>query len=213
MTKQSNSKINDLGSIGKRIAEKRTAKGISQKQLSEKVHVSQSIIAKIEKGERNIQNDLLIMLADELNTNTDYLLRGIDTQNINVVDDLHLNNEAVNCLRNFLESDWIMEIDGAKDAVNFFLSSRNGFSIISQIYAYLFSDCSFVLDGKKRQYQTDSLRIPLNKDSMKENVTVSYHLSSENFSDMILQRIMFNIKQWRNDLNQTLSGDKDKGVC
>ena len=208
MTNKNDLQISDLALIGKRISEKRKAKGLSQDRLALKVNVSQSIIAKIEKGERNIQNDLLIKIADLLETNTDYLLRGTDTQNIKTVNDLHLSNEAVNNLRNFLHSDFLMQLDSAEDAVNFILSDRKGFNIISQIYAYLFSDCSVIMNDKKETIPADSLRIPLNSHLPKENATVSYHLSSEVFSDMILQRIVFNIKQWRDELKGSQKEEK-----
>ena len=208
MTKKDSVQVNALDTIGKRIAEKRKAKGISQAQLGKKVSASQSIIAKIEQDKRNVQNDMLIKIANELGTDADYLLRGVEARNISSADDLHLDNESINNLRNYLESDQIMELDSAKEAVNFFLSNRDGFSIMSQIYAYLFSDCSFIIDSKKKQIGTDSLRIPLNSHLPKNNTTVSYHLTSEAFSDMILQRIMFNLKQWRIELNNSQKGDK-----
>lgn len=209
MTETKNKNTYDKEAIGKRIASKRKEKKLSQDYLAKKTHISQELIAKYEKGQRNIQNESLISIVDVLETNTDYILRGIDTQNLNTVDDLHLSNEAINNLRVFLGSDELMKLDNAKAAINWFLSNRTGFQMLAQLYAYLNADCTSVfrfVGEEKEVFSSDSLRIPLQCGV--ETERASYHLTSEGFADMMLQQIMFNLKNWRQEIQKTESEEK-----
>ena len=193
--------------IGERIAQKRKEKRWSQDRLAREVNCSQSLIAKYERNERNIQTDELINIANVLGTNTDFLLRGTDSQNLGIVDDLHLDNEAINSLREYLGEDELMQLDNAKEAVNFFLSNRDGFSIIAQLYAYLFADCSWTLHNHE-QIPSDELRVPLKCGIQAENVMATYHLSADDFSEMLLQKLADNLKNWRKELQGTKKGDR-----
>lgn len=61
--------------LGKRIREERISKNFSQKQLAESVFLSTTYIGQIERGERHIPLDNLILIAKSLNVSIDYLLR------------------------------------------------------------------------------------------------------------------------------------------
>lgn len=205
MTKVIDYPVCDREAIGKRIASRRKELNISQSYLASLVSSSQELIAKIEIGQRNIQNDVLIRIAAALDVSTDYILRGIDSRNIKITDDLHLSNEAINNLREYLDSDVLMQLDNAREAVNWILSNRKGFSMIAQLYAYICADCSFVsITGEGNELlSSDSIRIPLTSGVQKDHVSASYHLSREDFSDMLLQKIMFNLKTWKKEMQVT----------
>ena len=57
-----------------RIRDLREDAELTQRQLSEKMNISQSQYWRYERGYRDIPTDLLIFLADLYNTSTDYLL-------------------------------------------------------------------------------------------------------------------------------------------
>lgn len=62
----------------KRIQELRKKKGLSGEKLGEIVGVQKSAISKYERGEIQPSNEVLLMIANTLNTSTDYLLENTD---------------------------------------------------------------------------------------------------------------------------------------
>lgn len=64
----------DMKKTGARIRELRQSLGISQKSLAEKVGVAQNTLAQYEKGISKTSIDVLVNLAQELETTSDYLL-------------------------------------------------------------------------------------------------------------------------------------------
>ena len=65
----------DYVTLGIRIREERLSKNMTQKQLADGVFLSTTYIGQIERGERHIPLDNLILIAKELNVSIDYLLR------------------------------------------------------------------------------------------------------------------------------------------
>ena len=84
--------INSLGgfmddltkTIGLRIKEKREARGLSQKELAEKIGVTPSAINQYESSAKRPSTEYLAKIALELSTETDYLL-GITNKDDEVV--------------------------------------------------------------------------------------------------------------------------------
>ena len=70
--------MKDFGmeSIGQRIKEMRTESGFTQKQLADAIGVAQNTISQYENDTALPGVDIIVKLADTLNTTTDYLLRG-----------------------------------------------------------------------------------------------------------------------------------------
>ena len=60
--------------FGERLRELRTAKGLSQMQLSLELHISQSAIAKWELGKVEPTASAIILIAKYFNETTDYML-------------------------------------------------------------------------------------------------------------------------------------------
>jgi transcriptional regulator with XRE-family HTH domain len=79
--------------VGRRIAEVREERGLTQRQLAEKAGISVAFLSEIENGKRNLSSGKLLRIADELSVSTDYLLRGehttIEEQPIAVPPELH----------------------------------------------------------------------------------------------------------------------------
>ena len=62
--------------IGESIKQARKSKGLSQKELGERLHVSQAMIAQYEKGSRNPKIETVKKIADALNVPFEYLMYG-----------------------------------------------------------------------------------------------------------------------------------------
>lgn len=66
----------DQKESGKRIAELRKEKGLTQDQLAEKLNISTSNLGKLERGLQSFSIDLLIEISFFFGVSTDYLLLG-----------------------------------------------------------------------------------------------------------------------------------------
>lgn len=67
--------MNERERIGKRIAELRHARGLSQVQLAEISGVGYSHIARIEKGRYSVGIDTLSKISEALNVQVDFIKR------------------------------------------------------------------------------------------------------------------------------------------
>lgn len=65
-----------LDEIGIRIKKLREKTGLTQSKLASFLSLDQSMIAKIEKGERNINSDMLEKISNLFYTTTEYILFG-----------------------------------------------------------------------------------------------------------------------------------------
>lgn len=74
--------------VGKRVAELRKKRGLSQTSFAEKIHMSPSTVAMWEVGEREIKSSTLHQLADFFGVSTDYLLGRTDDA-IDPMDQFH----------------------------------------------------------------------------------------------------------------------------
>ena len=70
----------DLIDIGKRIRSLRDESKLTQTKLSEYLSLDQSMIAKIERGERSISSDVIEKLSYLFCCTTDYILTGEDSE-------------------------------------------------------------------------------------------------------------------------------------
>lgn len=70
--------------IGNRIKTKRVALKIKQNELANKVGISPAAINKFEKGDKKPSTNVLIKIANALNTSTDYLLLGEKDEEVSI---------------------------------------------------------------------------------------------------------------------------------
>lgn len=63
-----NNKITKIYNLGRNIFTRRKELGMSQNSLAEKLDISREHLAKIETAKRTVSLDLLIEIADALNT-------------------------------------------------------------------------------------------------------------------------------------------------
>lgn len=74
--------MTDYEALGKRIRRKRQELGLTQQQMAEKTNLSPSFYGHIERGTRVPSLDTMIIIANELHTGVDLLVR--DSLTINV---------------------------------------------------------------------------------------------------------------------------------
>ncbi len=64
----------DIVELGEKIKELRIGCGLTQKQLADKIGVATNTVSQYESGKYKTSIDVLVNLAVELDTTTDYLL-------------------------------------------------------------------------------------------------------------------------------------------
>lgn len=95
----------DLTTIEGRIKYLRDEKEWTQEMLAEKLNVAQSLVAKVESGKRNLTTEEAVRLAELYETSTDFILRGIEPDNLNACIKTGLTNDVVNALSDAPASD------------------------------------------------------------------------------------------------------------
>ena len=72
----------DYSAIGKRIKKRRLEKSLTQAELAEKTSLSDTYIGAIERATSKCSIETIVTIARELDLNLDYLLLGINSENI-----------------------------------------------------------------------------------------------------------------------------------
>lgn len=104
-------------SVGKNIKRIRKQKGFTQKELAEKLGVSQQNLAQYEGDKRNPKLETIIKIADGLNVSIDELTTGTDENEI-IVDQKTLDIVIKNTITQFNHTEFTSFIDGLKQAYN-----------------------------------------------------------------------------------------------
>ena len=91
--------------IGNRIEQLRTEKGLTQAELAAAMttalgrNISRETVKQWERGERDLKTEYTVALADFFDTNCDFLLRGIHTQNTSFNAAFGLSDRSITNLR------------------------------------------------------------------------------------------------------------------
>lgn len=138
--------------IGARIKELREKHGMTQTELAEKLFTSRETVNMWERGARDIKAGMIVAIAEALKTTCDYLLRGVETSNIGICEDLGLSNEVVASIRDVRNS-----YTPTLNALNCLLTPQY-FPILINIYNYLVTDfCHPITIRKQPDGQPDIL--------------------------------------------------------
>lgn len=121
--------------IGARIKELREKHGMTQTELAEKLFTSRETVNMWERGARDIKTGMIVALADVLKTSCDFLLRGIESNHIDINEELGLSTESINCLRENRQFPHRLR------AVNN-LIAPHFLPILEDVYDYFFTDFS-----------------------------------------------------------------------
>lgn len=117
--------------IGERIKQRRESLGLTQRELSERLFVKRETINQWESGTRQIKGDDIARLADTLETTCDYILRGVETEQLHLFKDLGLTGQAVKRLK-------VMAADcrGGNDALNSLIGNELFSLFVGRWYDY-----------------------------------------------------------------------------
>ena len=108
--------------IGQRIAYLRQKKGLTQTELGNLLHQRREIVSYWENGSRDIKSGDIVLLADVLDTTCDYILRGIQSENIDIHRATGLCDEAIMFLQ--------QEIPPHNPEINILLTSKHRFEFL-----------------------------------------------------------------------------------
>ena len=130
--------------IGMRIKMLREKAGMTQADLAKEMHVSREAVNQWERGARDIKSGTIVALAHVLKTNCDYILRGIDTENIDAAQNYGLSNSVLQFLKGLAEAAEEGEWDEEDEliAINGLLETNGAIVVIEYIYNYLVTDFS-----------------------------------------------------------------------
>lgn len=123
--------------MGKRIRDKRKECGLKQDEVAEKMMIKRETYNTIENGKRPLRDFEIVSLAKILNTTTDYILREVETQHVEIAAETGLNNDAISKLTDL--NNKASANNAAKeviDGLNMLLASEAGQSLIASIYEY-----------------------------------------------------------------------------
>ena len=94
--------------IGSRLKELRVSKGLKQKDLANVLGITPPAYGKLEAGERGLDFEYCIKLADFYGVSCDYILRGIKTENLDICAKTCLTSETVEALVKRYANDYTM---------------------------------------------------------------------------------------------------------
>ena len=188
----------DPAEMGKRIKRMRKKKKLTQEDAAAKLNMRRETFNTIEAGKRALKDSEIAQLAAVLDTSCDYLLRGIDTENLKESQELGLTNTAIKALKGLANQNQEIEDNEKEEGINWpmgptqemlrglniMLSHHVGRLIMMMIYRYSITDFSTIyeLDTKEGAYyqvNTDKLFIaavddgkemiePISKDALKQ---------------------------------------------
>jgi transcriptional regulator with XRE-family HTH domain len=123
----------DCTEIGNRISELRQIRGISQAELAKNFNVNREVVTKWETGTRDLKTEYTIKLADYFGVTCDYILRGLNSENVDTNKKLGLPENAIQSLHHTKE----MRKDYKGDFLNRFIESNQLHINIASIVDYL----------------------------------------------------------------------------
>ncbi len=116
-------------SIGSRIAKLRMERGLSQKQLADELEkiglkVRRETVTQWENGTRDLKTEYTIKLADFFGVTCDYILRGIESENVSISKVTGLTNESINKLKRINGINWAKSGLNSTDPINSFIGGK-----------------------------------------------------------------------------------------
>lgn len=121
-----------LQQIGVRIARLRYKKNMTQQEFADKLGVKREAITYWESGRRDFRTEYIVEIADALETTCDYILRGIDNENVDIAKDTGLGNDAIKMIKTVAYTNKLVALDLNK-ALNDFVGSGSFVQFIIQL--------------------------------------------------------------------------------
>lgn len=134
--------------MGARIRKRRERLGLTQEDMGSKLHISRESYNQIENSRRALKDRDVVAIAETLHTSTDYILRGIKTENLSVSKATGLSDAAISSLREIKKNTVHQDKKPAsaeigKDylyALNMLLTTPEGRDVLEYICHYLITD-------------------------------------------------------------------------
>ena len=126
----------ECNTIGERIAHLRKVKGISQRDLANAMYVKREVVTHWEVGDRDLKTEYTIKLADYFGVTCDYLLRGIQSENVDVARATGLNNKSIENIKMLARLSTECNHPNLEIALNDFVSSVNFIWFLSHYMNY-----------------------------------------------------------------------------
>ena len=127
--------MSEVIGIGERIRSLREARKETQADVAQALNVKRETVNQWEQQTRDLKTVHSIALADHFNTTCDYLLRGVETENVDVNKATGLTEHAIKNLKEILRGG-LGDFPDA-EIVNKFLSNRSLFVWFREISEYV----------------------------------------------------------------------------
>jgi transcriptional regulator with XRE-family HTH domain len=88
----------NVSEIGERIKKLREERGITQAEFAKKINVKRETVNQWENGSRDLKTDYTVKVAEYFGVSCDFILRGIEYENVNICKKTGLVNEAIKIL-------------------------------------------------------------------------------------------------------------------
>ena len=176
--------------IGERIAELRGEQ--TQEELATQLFISRERLSMWEQGRRMLKAPDIIQLANHFKVSTDYLLFGVNPDQISAHLELGLSQDAINNLRNFKEKDLIEGTDepaGKCAALSRALSSWSVVNIVASL---------LMLKGSKPgHYDAMMPSLPVDKDPSTAGDFYEGMLSPDTYAAALSHRLYLTLESIR----------------
>lgn len=144
----------NMASIGLRISKLREEKGLSQKQLADELEkiglkVRRETVTQWENGSRNLKTEYTVKLADFFGVTCDYILREIESENVNISKETGLTNNSINHLKRLNRIRWGHGSITVANAINAFMGSEGFVSFMIAFWDYQIEVAKLASDEHK----------------------------------------------------------------
>ena len=183
--------------IGKRIADLREKKKLTQEKLGKILFTNRSNINNYEHGKGDISIELIMALSDIFDISTDYILTEVPPENRTVAADLGLSNNSIEYLK--------MDNAHIHNCLNFILTHTAGRNLLFQIGWYIGLQFDKTIQAKTTSGQTVDIKefavpgIDKNGDITSSEASIKENPLKVNLSDVIersyLDKMLENIRQ------------------
>ena len=194
--------------IGERIAELRNGQGISQGELAKELYIDRGVVAKWENGSREIKPGHTVDLADFFNVPCDYILRGIQSEQLDIHKATGLDDEAIERLMRRKSKGKIKHIKRLIMLMNYFITSPYSDLILQNIDEHIQNykrACEILIDNPNVDFKHASIQ---NVFDMKEYDENMLRLEYRTCKDS-MQLALFNVQEDIKDFVYSLTKNDD----
>lgn len=188
--------------IGERIRKLREEKGrnegkeLRQSDVAAAINMSRSNYAKLEAGERDLKTTYCTLLAEYFETSCDYIIRGIESRNVEASFRTGLSNESIERLSYLKMSDRIQNTHYI-DTLNYLITTESSYAIacISNYLRYKPVNQSLMLNGS-----TGSVKLVISDAKLESANDVRLDLAA--LSDVFFNGIRVSLDMCKNTMDK-----------